>query len=58
MEKYFDLLDRLQWTHGQDGPQPLCDSDLTKIMKLALDSEFDAGPEANYIIRVWRNDRA
>ena len=57
MQKYFDLLDRLLWTHDTDGPQPLSKSDLRKIMRISLDFEFDAGPEADYIIRQWEAQR-
>tara|TARA_R100000482_G_C5006731_1_gene93908 strand:+ start:106 stop:285 length:180 start_codon:yes stop_codon:yes gene_type:complete len=56
MDKYLETLDRIyQLFHvkqsGKISPQ------LLKTMRHALDGEHDAGPEANYIIRVWKQER-
>ncbi len=50
MDKYLETLDRMKQS-GKISPQ------LLKTMRHALDGEHDAGPEANYIIRVWKEER-
>ena len=53
MEKYFQTLDMAAF-------RMQLQSDSAKAMKLykhVLQSEHDAGPESNYIIRMWKKDR-
>ena len=53
MDKYFQTLAMAAFRMMLDG-----NSD--KAMKLyrhALDSQHDAGPEADYIIRLWKKER-
>ena len=53
MDKYFETLDATAF-------RMMFEPDSDKAMKLyrqALAREHDAGPEANYIIRVWKEER-
>ena len=53
MEKYFQTLDMAAF-------RMQLQSDSAKAMKLykhVLQSEHDAGPESDYIIRMWKKDR-
>ncbi len=53
MDKYFQTLDMAAF-------RMMLEPDSDKAMKLyrhVLDSQHDAGPEANYIIRVWKEER-
>ena len=53
MDKYFETLDAAAF-------RMMFEPDNDKAMKLyrqALAREHDAGPEANYIIRVWKEER-
>ena len=53
MDKYFQTLDMAAF-------RMMLDVNSDKAMKLyrhALDSQHDAGPEADYIIRLWKKAR-
>ena len=53
MDKYFQTLDMAAF-------RMMLDVNSDKAMKLyrhALDSQHDAGPEADYIIRLWKQER-
>ena len=53
MDKYFQTLDMAAF-------RMMLDVNSDKAMKLyrhALDSQHDAGPEADYIIRLWKKER-
>jgi len=53
MEKYFQTLDMASF-------RMMLEADSAKAMKLykhVLQSEHDAGPESDYIIRMWKKDR-
>ena len=53
MDKYFETLDMaaFRMMHDVDSPKA------TKLFRHVLDSQHDAGPEADYIIRMWKKDR-
>tara|TARA_R100001129_G_C5254811_1_gene229390 strand:- start:617 stop:799 length:183 start_codon:yes stop_codon:yes gene_type:complete len=53
MDKYFETLDMaaFRMMHDVDSPKA------TKLFRHVLDTEHDAGPEADYIIRVWKKAR-
>ena len=53
MDKYFASLDiaALRMQHAIDSPKA------TKLFRHVLDIEHDAGPEAEYIIRLWKKER-
>ena len=56
MDKYFLTLDRLYaMSHVEQSGR--ISNQLMKTMRHALDGEHDAGPEANYIIRLWKQER-
>ena len=53
MDKYFQTLDMAAF-------RMMLEADSDKAMKLyrhALNSQHDAGPEADYIIRLWKQER-
>ena len=53
MDKYFQTLDMAAF-------RMMLDVNSDKAMKLyrhARDSQHDAGPEADYIIRLWKKER-
>ena len=53
MDKYFQTLDMAAF-------RMMLEPDSDKAMKLyrhVLDSQHDAGPEADYIIRLWKKER-
>jgi len=53
MEKYFQTLDMASF-------RMMLEADSAKAMKLykhVLQSQHDAGPESDYIIRMWKKDR-
>ena len=53
MNKYFQTLDMAAF-------RMMLDVNSDKAMKLyrhVLDSQHDAGPEADYIIRLWKKER-
>ena len=53
MEKYFQTLDMASF-------RMMLEADSEKAMTLyrhVLNSQHDAGPEADYIIRMWKKDR-
>lgn len=53
MEKYFQTLDMAAF-------RMMLEADSAKAMKLykhVLQSQHDAGPESDYIIRMWKKDR-
>ena len=53
MDKYFQTLDMAAF-------RMMLDVNSDKAMKLyrhVLDSQHDAGPEADYIIRLWKKER-
>lgn len=53
MEKYFATLDTVYrlFRHKTTSEE------LKALMREDLDAQHDAGPEANYIIRVWAEER-
>ena len=53
MDKYFETLDMaaFRMMHAVDSPKA------TKLFRHVLDTEHDAGPEADYIIRKWKKER-
>ena len=53
MDKYFETLDlaAFRMQHMMDSPKA------KRLFKHVLDTEHDAGPEADYIIRMWREAR-
>ena len=53
MDKYFETLDlaAFRMQHMIDSPKA------KRLFKHVLDTEHDAGPEADYIIRMWREAR-
>lgn len=53
MDKYFETLDiaAFRMMHTIDSPKA------TKLFRHVLDVEHDAGPEADYIIRLWKKER-
>jgi len=53
MDKYFATLDfaHMYWRSDYSG------EDLMVRLIYALDSGHDAGPEAKYIIRLWKEER-
>jgi hypothetical protein len=53
MDKYFETLDMaaFRMMHDVDSPKA------TKLFRHVLDSQHDAGPEADYIIRTWKQQR-
>ena len=53
MNRYFDTLD---FVAGRMPHDPSSTRG-KKILRQALTREHDAGPEANYIIRVWKEER-
>ncbi len=53
MDKYFKTLDAAAF-------RMMLEADSKKAMELyrhVLDTEHDAGPEADYIIRLWKKER-
>ena len=53
MDKYFATLDMANF-------RMMLEADSEKAMKLyrhVLNSQHDAGPEADYIIRLWKKER-
>jgi|TARA_A100001515_G_scaffold449_1_gene454 hypothetical protein len=53
MNRYFDTLD---FVAGRMPHDPSSTRG-KKVLRKALTREHDAGPEANYIIRVWKEER-
>ena len=53
MNRYFDTLD---FVAGRM-PHDLSSTRGKKILRQALAREHDAGPDANYLIRVWKEER-
>lgn len=53
MESYFETLD---WVYGHYH-QKVTGAQLLVLMKTDLDAQHDAGPEAGWIIRCWKEDR-
>ena len=53
MEKYFQVLDQIA-LHAK---RPVDSRRVKSQMRKELKRIFDAGPEADYIIRVWREER-
>ena len=53
MESYFETLD---WVYGHYH-QKVTGAQLVALMKTDLDAQHDAGPEAGWIIRCWKEDR-
>ena len=53
MNRYFDTLDFVAWRIPHDTHSPRG----KKVLSQSLAQEHDAGPEANYIIRVWTEER-
>ncbi len=53
MDKYFATLDTVHrlFAHKTTAQE------LKTLMREDLDAQHDAGPEANYIIRVWCEER-
>ena len=53
MDKYFQTLDvaAFRMQHMMDSPKA------KRLFKHVLDTEHDAGPEADYIIRMWKAAR-
>ena len=53
MDKYFETLDvaAFRMQHMVDSPKA------KRLFKHVLDTEHDAGPEADYIIRMWKEAR-
>jgi hypothetical protein len=53
MDKYFQTLDMaaFRMQHMMDSPKA------KRLFKHVLDTEHDAGPEADYIIRMWKKER-
>ena len=53
MDKYFETLDvaAFRMMHDVDSPEA------ATLFKHVLDSQHDAGPEADYIIRKWKKER-
>ena len=53
MDKYFETLDlaAFRMQHMMDSPKA------KRLFKHVLDTEHDAGPEADYIIRMWKEAR-
>ena len=53
MNRYFDTLDFVagRMPHNPHSPRG------KKVLRQALAREHDAGPEANYIIRMWKEER-
>ena len=53
MDKYFETLDvaAFRMQHMMDSPKA------KRLFKHVLDTEHDAGPEADYIIRKWKKER-
>ena len=53
MDKYFETLDvaAFRMQHMIDSPKA------KRLFKHVLDTEHDAGPEADYIIRKWKKER-
>tara|TARA_Y100000361_G_C10902382_1_gene209741 strand:+ start:172 stop:402 length:231 start_codon:yes stop_codon:yes gene_type:complete len=55
MDKYFATLDmallKIKSLDEIDSPKA------TKLFRHLLDIEHDAGPEAEYIIRLWKKER-
>ena len=56
MEKYFDTLDQIYRLFHVKQNQKISNQ-LLRAMRNALDGQHDAGPEANYIIRTWKQER-
>ena len=50
MDKYFQVLDQIA-LHAK---RPVDSRRVKSQMRKELNRIFDAGPEADYIIRVWR----
>ena len=53
MDKYFQVLDQIA-LHAK---RPVDSRRVKAQMRKELNRIFDAGPEADYIIRVWREER-
>ena len=53
MDKYFETLDvaAFRMQNMMDSPKA------KRLFKHVLDTEHDAGPEADYIIRKWKKER-
>ena len=54
MDKYFQVLDQIA-LHAK---RPVESRRVKAQMRKELNRIFDAGPEADYIIRVWREGRS
>lgn len=54
MDKYFDVLDRI----AANAKTPIDGPRVRQRMRKELIRLFDCRPEAKYIIRVWRHERA
>ena len=53
MDKYFQVLDQI----ALSAKRPVDSRRVKSQMRKELNRIFDAGPEADYIIRVWREER-
>lgn len=53
MDKYFQTLDTVYRLFRHK----TATEELRDLMREDLDAQHDAGPEANYIIRVWSEER-
>ncbi len=53
MAKYFETLDTVYRLFRHKTTT----KELKALMREDLDAQHDAGPEANYIIRIWAEDR-
>ena len=53
MDKYFETLDVAAFRMQQMMDSP----NAKRLFKHVLDTEHDAGPEADYIIRMWKEAR-
>ena len=56
MEKYFQTLDNVGRLFHVEQSKTVDKKEL-KVLRRALDGQWNAGPEANYIIREWKKER-
>lgn len=54
MDKYFQVLDQV----ALNAKRPVDSRRVKSQMRKEITRIFDAGPEADYIIRVWREERS
>lgn len=57
MDKYFAVLDWVSSLYGPNGQKPESDKEFLALCREELEAQFDAGPEAGHIIRVWKQER-